>query len=82
MTGSIFAGPEAAGGQEVSGVRRWPFRPDKADLQVNKHTEAAQHGDDIIRDGFHFKSGTEFHNTCWNPSIMAARRLLSLLVSI
>lgn len=37
MTASIFAGPEAAGGQEVSGARRWPFRPDKTDLQVNKH---------------------------------------------
>lgn len=59
MTGSIFAGPEAAGGQEVSGARRWPFRPAKTDLQVNKHTEAAQRGDDIIRDGSDFKSRTD-----------------------
>lgn len=28
---------KAAGGQEVSGARRWPFRPDMTDLQVNKH---------------------------------------------
>lgn len=76
MTGSIFAGPEAAGGQEVRGARQWPFRPDKTDLQVNKHTEAARRGDDIIRDGSHFKSQAELHNTCWDPSIMAARCLL------
>lgn len=82
MTGPIFAGPEAAGGQEVSGARRWPFRPDKTDPQVNKHTEAAQRRDDIIRDGSHFKSGAELHNTCWNPSIMASRRLLSPSVSV
>lgn len=47
------------GGQEVSGPRRWPFRPDKTDLQVSKHAEAAPRGDDIIRDGSDFKSGTD-----------------------
>lgn len=46
LTASIFAGPElrrveVAGGQGVSG-KRWPFRPDMSDQQVNKHRGGAQ----------------------------------------
>lgn len=82
MTGSIFAGPEAAGGQEVSGARLWPFRPDKTDLQVNKHAEAAQRGDDIIRDGSRFKSrGSAIHQS-WRLAAAAAASPFSPLASV
>lgn len=49
---------EAAGGQRVSGAKRWPFRLDMADLQVNKQRGCSGGGadDDMIRDRSHFKS--------------------------
>lgn len=57
---------EAAGGQRVSAAKRWPFRLDMADLQVNKQRGCSGGGadDDMIRDRSHFKSFGVFYAIC------------------
>lgn len=48
---------EAAEGQEVSGAKRWAFRPDTTDLQVNKQRGCSEegHSDVSIGDGSRFE---------------------------